>query len=406
MRREDLTIAEKLIFGKISRIATKHGEFYAVNKYLSKELGYSTKTVSRAINKLIELGDLEVVCYDGNNRVLKVPTPSKQNTTTPEVNHAPKADQPWKKSTNLNEPKVQEKEIAQEVISPLSNPINPDESSFSGCDIVQQSELRCQVDNILEHLGPTPRERGTNQRAQGTNPREQKTNPRELKKELKNTLEKQVKTELSVPQKTAWEVGSKFQLSWTKCPTYIRSITTDFTSDIPPTPFFEKGASVNEKIGLEKQTHTEQVSKPQGTRSSATPRPKANKANIDPSVPVRNRLVEFDRLWEAYPKHMRLKQALKAFLRMGLTADEVEAIIARIRQITTFGRWYGADPQFVPNLSNFLNERLWEDDSYTIPRRHSGGKKPYVRNEFSSFKIEDLDFDQPEHFRSFRVEDL
>ena len=68
---DDLTILEKAIFAEIDSLDGEN-HCYASNEYLSEFCQVSVPTISRAISKLISYGYIELVEFDGRQRVLKV----------------------------------------------------------------------------------------------------------------------------------------------------------------------------------------------------------------------------------------------------------------------------------------------------------------------------------------------
>lgn len=67
---EDLSAIEKIIYAEICSLDTeKHCT--AGNEYLADFCKCSTSVVSRTISKLIDLGLIEQVSFDGRHRVLK-----------------------------------------------------------------------------------------------------------------------------------------------------------------------------------------------------------------------------------------------------------------------------------------------------------------------------------------------
>ena len=67
----DLTLTEKILFVEISSLDNQDGCF-ASNEYFADFLGVGITTISKGVKRLIELGLIEIVSFNGRNRVLKV----------------------------------------------------------------------------------------------------------------------------------------------------------------------------------------------------------------------------------------------------------------------------------------------------------------------------------------------
>lgn len=67
---ERLTALDKMILGEISSLDTGEG-CYASNKYLAEFCGCKEIKVSNSVTKLKEIGYLELVKFDGRQRILK-----------------------------------------------------------------------------------------------------------------------------------------------------------------------------------------------------------------------------------------------------------------------------------------------------------------------------------------------
>ncbi|NOR27558.1 MAG: winged helix-turn-helix transcriptional regulator [Lutibacter sp.] len=69
---KNLTIIDSIIFWLIDSLDSAKTNCYASNGYIAKRLNISESKVSRGISRLVELGYIEQVSFDGRKRVIKV----------------------------------------------------------------------------------------------------------------------------------------------------------------------------------------------------------------------------------------------------------------------------------------------------------------------------------------------
>lgn len=94
---DNLTIYDKAIFAEIDSLDGEN-HCFASNDYLAEFCQMSKATVTRSISKLVSLGFLEIVSFDGRTRVLKVSS-NRLITETTETNLPDYAD--YSPSENL-----------------------------------------------------------------------------------------------------------------------------------------------------------------------------------------------------------------------------------------------------------------------------------------------------------------
>ena len=120
---KELTIYEKAIFAEIDSLdGEKH--CWASNEYLAEFCQMSVPTISRAINKLIEMGFIEKVSFDGRQRVLKV---SEQSRLISEISLPNQTDDADLSPSEFLLIKENKKENIEEAPAPQapSSKINP-----------------------------------------------------------------------------------------------------------------------------------------------------------------------------------------------------------------------------------------------------------------------------------------
>lgn len=72
MARKDLTLTQKMLFGKIVGLSGKEGYCFASNDWLGKQLGKKADTISGWIGKLVTMGLLErVLIYNEKKEIVK-----------------------------------------------------------------------------------------------------------------------------------------------------------------------------------------------------------------------------------------------------------------------------------------------------------------------------------------------
>lgn len=71
---------------------------------------------------------------------------------------------------------------------------------------------------------------------------------------------------------------------------------------------------------------------------------------------------DFDRFWQAYPKHVAKADAQKAWRQLQPTSELVDAMIAALDWQGRLPNWTKDDGQFVPYPGSWLRARRWEDE--------------------------------------------
>lgn len=100
---EEISLVEKAILTEITYLDNDN-HCYATNEYFSKFCGVSIATVSRAIKHLTELGYIEVVFFNGRNRILKIGKPVKMMMpikTIDQANQNDRADSSKRYANNI-----------------------------------------------------------------------------------------------------------------------------------------------------------------------------------------------------------------------------------------------------------------------------------------------------------------
>ena len=72
--------------------------------------------------------------------------------------------------------------------------------------------------------------------------------------------------------------------------------------------------------------------------------------------------VDFDRLWQVYPRRSGKGAAFRAFQKLKCVNGDVEVIIASVERHKRTAQWAKDGGQFIPHLSTFLNQRRFEDE--------------------------------------------
>lgn len=70
----------------------------------------------------------------------------------------------------------------------------------------------------------------------------------------------------------------------------------------------------------------------------------------------------FDAFWKAYPKKVGKGAAQKAFGRLKVTDELLEAMLDAIKAQKRGEQWQKDGGQYIPNPSTWLNQRRWEDE--------------------------------------------
>ena len=84
--------------------------------------------------------------------------------------------------------------------------------------------------------------------------------------------------------------------------------------------------------------------------------------------PVQNSILwggyteDFQKLWNEYPRGNKKREAFKAFQKLKCQNGDLEKIIAQVRRYRETPNWQKENGQYVPHLSTFLNQRIFEDE--------------------------------------------
>lgn len=70
----------------------------------------------------------------------------------------------------------------------------------------------------------------------------------------------------------------------------------------------------------------------------------------------------FDRFWSKYPKKLKRKDALKAWLKIKLTDDLFEKIMTALGNQMVTHDWMKDEGQFIPYPASWLNAERWMDE--------------------------------------------
>lgn len=151
----------------------EYGGCFASNDYFSMRLGIQVNTISIKINKLISLGLVRQVSFDGRIRILKA---CKENWFQEKITESQSA-------CDLNH-SLHVKKIKGS-ISPKSKALNIYSKDKNKEDIHPNP----QSGNSGEDVSLSPRQKGTNPRAKQTNPRATGTNPRAAQSQKVQHLE-------------------------------------------------------------------------------------------------------------------------------------------------------------------------------------------------------------------------
>lgn len=87
----------------------------------------------------------------------------------------------------------------------------------------------------------------------------------------------------------------------------------------------------------------------------------------------------FGRFWQAYPKRKGKEAARKAFLRLGVTGELLEGMLAAVEREKQSRQWQEESGRYIPYPATWLNQRRWEDEP-DGPEEPAGGELPdYLR---------------------------
>lgn len=71
---------------------------------------------------------------------------------------------------------------------------------------------------------------------------------------------------------------------------------------------------------------------------------------------------DFERFWQAYPKHKDRQAALKAWARISPEAQLLDSILKAVAAQRLSQDWQKDDGKFIPYPASWLNGRRWEDE--------------------------------------------
>ena len=144
-----------------------------------------------------------------------------------------------------------------------------------------------------------------------------------------------------------WQDGS-FAISYTTIETKhgsIEYVTSSLYIKTPPIP------SASQTMGIQPMQSTVYVSVPVSVKKEGESEGRGG--------------VEFEAFWQAYPKKVGKKAALKAW-RCAKDRPELDALLAKIAQLKETDQWKKDGGQFIPNPATFLNQGRWDDQPTVV----------------------------------------
>jgi hypothetical protein len=88
---------------------------------------------------------------------------------------------------------------------------------------------------------------------------------------------------------------------------------------------------------------------------------RVDKSSKPPLTPPRGDAPGFDAFWILFPNHAAKDKALKAWNKLNPNPALQSAILAAVRDQTSWPQWTKDAGQFVPHASSWLNGRRWDD---------------------------------------------
>lgn len=70
----------------------------------------------------------------------------------------------------------------------------------------------------------------------------------------------------------------------------------------------------------------------------------------------------FDRFWEAYPRKVKKREAMKAWQKISNPERTLALITENIDRRIEAGEWLLSEQQYIPHPPSYLNQRRWEDE--------------------------------------------
>ena len=68
----------------------------------------------------------------------------------------------------------------------------------------------------------------------------------------------------------------------------------------------------------------------------------------------------FDRVWAEYPKHVKKKEAKKAWTQLHPSLELIDRIVAAVRWQRATPAW--SDAQFIPHFASWIRGERWDDE--------------------------------------------
>ena len=82
---------------------------------------------------------------------------------------------------------------------------------------------------------------------------------------------------------------------------------------------------------------------------------------------------DFERFWNAYPRHTAKANATKAFNKLKPDDALIDKMLKAIEQQKKSDQWQRDNGQYIPHPSTWLNQRRWEDE-LEVKRKDDGIK--------------------------------
>lgn len=91
------------------------------------------------------------------------------------------------------------------------------------------------------------------------------------------------------------------------------------------------------------------------------------------SIPPISPMGDFERFWNAYPRHTAKANATKAFNKLKPDDALIDKMLKAIEQQKKSDQWQRDNGQYIPHPSTWLNQRRWEDE-LEVKRKDDGIK--------------------------------
>ena len=127
--------------------------------------------------------------------------------------------------------------------------------------------------------------------------------------------------------------------------------------------------------------HGQNIVKTKSEPCSLKEKDKEKDIRKDTPLPPQGNSVEFDKFWNAYPRHVAKQATLKAFERARTVwkkdGKDIDFIINAIERQKKSEQWTKDNGQFIPYPATWLNQGRWDDGEIKVAA-HEDNQAPFV----------------------------